>query len=119
MLSSRLSYPRTCSVSRDENDKPVVNGLALTPAQMAELAERGIPISTANAQLAYEDGDRSSSMDVQIEDRRGVDMADVWNAQQDARNRVKQAYQSAIQDSMYNEKMKDYVNSESGPESNG
>lgn len=119
MLTSRNSIPRTCSVKRDEHDKPVQNGLALTPAQMAEMAERGIPISTANAQLAYEEGDRSNSFDIPVEDKRGVDMADVWVAQQDARKRVKDAYLSAYQDSLFNEQInKQYGNSESGADAN-
>lgn len=119
MLTSRISTPRTCTAKRVEDDKPVQNGLALTPAQMADMAERGIPISTSNAQLAYDESDRVASFDLPVEDRRGVDIADVWVSQMDARKRVKDAYHQAREDSMFNEQMnKHYGNPESSPESN-
>lgn len=107
MLSSRQSIIRTCKALRNDQDKPVQSDLALTPAQMADLAEKGIPISTANAQLAYEDGTRSATFDIPIEERRGIDIADVWNTQQDARDKVVNAYQQAKKESIYLSKFAD------------
>lgn len=68
---------------RTEN--PTQHGLAYTPAKMKELADKGIPVSTMTVDDLYFDGDFNPSFDIGIEDIRGVDISDAWNAEQNAK----------------------------------
>lgn len=70
----------------DSVDLKVRGGLSVSPAEMMEYTARGIAISSSN--LAYFDGDTSSSMDVPLENARGVDAADVWQASQTAKKKL-------------------------------
>lgn len=75
----------------DNGFEKVVPGLSVSPSQMAKMAERGIPIS-AQSSDAFFDGVSNPSFDIPIEDRRGIDVNAVWNAQQDARKRIINAH---------------------------
>lgn len=84
----------------DDGFEKVVPGLSVSPSQMALMAEKGIPI-TAQLSDAFVDGVSNPPFDIPIEDRRGIDVNAVWNAQKDARKRIiaahkadKQAYDS-------------------------
>lgn len=81
---------RTCHIL-DNGHTKVVPGLAFTPAQMAKMAEKGIPISTQSADQ-FVDGSLNPSFDIPIEDRRGVDVNDVWNASKDAKAKIINAH---------------------------
>lgn len=57
----------------------VFNGQALTPAQMDEMRQRGTPISPANVdESLFYDGDINPKFEVNLADRRGVDIAEIW-----------------------------------------
>lgn len=64
--------------------------LAVTPAQMFEMAAHGVPISLQNA-ANFNDGDTNPSWTVAPERLRGVDMADLWQMQQSSRAKLKKA----------------------------
>jgi hypothetical protein len=67
--------------------------LAYTPAQMYEAAKAGVPISAQNiSQLPSDDFMDEESWIVPVEYRRGQDIADIWNAQRDARAKIVAAY---------------------------
>ena len=77
----------------NENLK-VVGGLAVTPAQMLDLTQRGIAISASN-NMQYVEGSEDPSFDLPIDARRGVDVNDVWDAQSTARRKLLNANKSA------------------------
>lgn len=79
-----------CDCKRHVDDLPVKNGLAITPSEMARLASQGIPISSGN--LPFVDGDKNPSWDILPENVRGVDVAELWTLQQEARMRIKMAH---------------------------
>lgn len=57
----------------------VFNGQALTPAQMDEMRQRGTPISPSNVdESLFYDGDVNPKFEVSLADRRGVDIAEIW-----------------------------------------
>lgn len=84
---------RTCTCARKAGELPVRGDLSYTPAQMYEAAKAGIPISAQNiSQLPSNDFTDEESWIVPIEYRRGQDIADIWNAQRDARAKIVAAY---------------------------
>lgn len=84
---------RTCSCKRKVGELPVRGDLAYTPAQMYEAAKAGISISSQNiSQLPASDFMDDNSWIVPVEYRRNTDIADVWNAQRDARSKIVAAY---------------------------
>lgn len=84
---------RTCTCTRKAGELPVRGDLSYTPTQMYEAAKAGVPISTQNiSQLPSNDFTDEESWIVPIEYRRGQDIADIWNAQRDARAKIVAAY---------------------------
>ncbi len=67
----------------------VQGGLAISPSQMSQLTERGIPISSQvlGAENFY-DGDVGPLSDVPVEFRRGVDISEIYEYQQRSRQKV-------------------------------
>lgn len=65
----------------------VADGLAMTPSQMDVMRRKGMPITLSNLNEQYFDGydPEHCKFDLPIGETRGVDMAEVWNAQKDAR----------------------------------
>ena len=72
----------------DENTN-VTQGLAVTPAQMLEMTEAGVAISAFG--LDYDEGSLdtfAATAQVPLERIRGIDVVDVWEAQQNARYKI-------------------------------
>ncbi len=66
------------------SDAPIVpQGLAVTPTQVASMTERGVAVTAANGNLSSSEGVPDPVL--LFEQRRGVDIADAWNASQDAK----------------------------------
>lgn len=69
----------------------VQSKLALTPAEMRQSMERGEPISSKFDDSAFYDGDNKTTVHLDPLDRRGLDINDVWEYQQNSRSRIKKA----------------------------
>lgn len=82
-----LTFGRTCSISSNVVI-PVQPNLAITPSQMAVLVDDGIPVSSSLLSGSFNDGVSNPSWDIPIDLRRGVDVAEVWNAQRSSRNNI-------------------------------
>lgn len=78
--------PRPCFIQ----ETPVVQGLAVTPSEVAKLTERGVAVSTGNSSLGYSEGVQDPALTVDM--MRGVDINDVWQAEQDSRSKLVGAY---------------------------
>jgi hypothetical protein len=71
--------------------------LSYTPAQMMKLAEKGVPVSQVNVdESQFYDGEVNPSWSVPIERDRGIDAADVWQAQQESRSKLRKAHRDDI-----------------------
>lgn len=77
---------------RHGDDLPVQSGLAVTPRQMMEMAEQGIPISSVNAEFMYDDGTRTLAFEPPLERQRRVELGDLWENEMDTRKKTKKLY---------------------------
>lgn len=83
----RLSHPK-----RHEDELPVYGNLAVTPKQMLEMSEKGIPISGQNLSMLPSDGSTNPGFDIPAEQLRGVDPAELWENSQIIKQRAKRAH---------------------------
>lgn len=84
----------TCCPRRQSDEVAPQDGLAYTVSDMASMLNSGMPISSQNMQLQATQGSNNPSWDVPLEYRRGVDVSEIWEAQQDSRHRVAKYYDS-------------------------
>lgn len=78
-------------IVRDEYEQIVQNGLALSPSEIMEMSQRGIPISTSNLRSLEVYKTSDDDMTVPMEFRRNHDMADMYQHRQDILGKVKKA----------------------------
>ena len=68
---------------------PVPDGLTLTPSQMDIMRKQGRPVSTMQLpEDMFFDG-ATKPTGITIENARGIDVNDVWQAQQAAKKKIK------------------------------
>lgn len=72
---------------------PVKQNQALTPAQIADYTAKGIAVSSSQ-NLVFDEGVPNPAP-LPLEQRRGIDVADVWNASKTASKKLKSAIKSA------------------------
>lgn len=66
----------------------VIPNLAITPSKMAELVDQGIPVSSSMLSGMAYDGVDNPSWDIPVDQKRGVDIAEVWQVQKTARKNI-------------------------------
>lgn len=72
-------------------------GQSVSPAQMSQLTERGIPISSQLLGAEnFDDGVEGPITDVPFVHRRGVDISDIYEYQQRSRSKI-QKYVNSIE----------------------
>lgn len=76
-IKYRAHGAKTCVCERRDGEPVVREGLAMTPADIARLTARGMPINQQNLGT-FQDGEPNPSPYVTSERRRGVDVADLW-----------------------------------------
>lgn len=79
-----------------EEDVKTVQGLAMTPAQMMSLAEKGIPISNQALNAEYYDGDSNIDWNVPLDRQRSVDVNEMWNKKEDVKKAMKKMTKEEI-----------------------
>lgn len=84
----------TCNCSRKSDFLAVRPNLAVTPAQMLELAKGGIPVSGPNVHNFF-DGVANPSFDVPLDRQRGVDIADMWTARYETNGKLVRYHKSS------------------------
>lgn len=67
--------------------KRTIAGLAMTPAQVAELTARGIPVSTKGMQEYYDESPNPMSFTVEPMFKRGADINQLWELEKDAQSK--------------------------------
>lgn len=82
-------FPRFSRPHTRDYETPVQSGLAVTPAQMLDLTARGIPISPANLGLQYDSGYSDLDFNTPLEYTRGVDIGQLWEERENAKQRIK------------------------------
>lgn len=76
-----------------EGDVTVKQNQALTPAQIADYTAKGIAVSSSQ-NLVFDEGVPNPGP-LPLEQRRGIDVADVWNASKTSSKKLKTAIKSA------------------------
>lgn len=79
----------TCCPTTRSDEEFVQDGLSYSVTEMAEMVEKGLPVSSIN-NMALQDsqGTLHPTWDVPLEKQRGVDIADIWEAQQRSRSSI-------------------------------
>lgn len=90
----KFSRPR-----RREGENIVQNDLSYTPSQMMELAEKGIAISNQSISADnFFDGVpiKESTFDLPMDQLRGIDVADCWQASESIKKKAKNGLKNDI-----------------------
>lgn len=104
MIGKRKRYYKS-AVTRvatcyQEDGKPKTrSGLSYTPAEMNEMMQKGIPVTNKNLENKFFDGDTNPEWNIDLMRQRGVDIADVWEAEQLAREKVRTARKEFLKQS--------------------
>lgn len=78
------------SVAKRRDDEAVVqNGLSVTPAEMMDLTNQGLAIGAYNQMVLDTVNVSDKDFHVPMEYQRHVDMADMWVASQDLREKIR------------------------------
>lgn len=83
--------PRRGVFHSTEQPIPVADGLSLTPSQMQQMSEHGIPIASNMNPELYDDGDTSLSVHLLSENLRGIDIAALWEHDKSSRAKLRAA----------------------------
>lgn len=93
------SNMRLASPKHDGTPATVVRqGLAYSPAQMAKALQEGRPISSPNIDRMFYDGKPDPSFIVDLERKRGADIAELWNEQKAVRAKIAKFKKSQLKD---------------------
>ena len=82
---------RLATCKRKLGERQVRGGLAITPAQVLKMAEQGLPV-TAQMNANMVDGHVKSDFNIPLEERRGIDMAQIWQEEHTSRKKLKSAH---------------------------
>lgn len=80
------------SCKRRIGETVVQNGLSVTPSDVLKMAESGIPASAQMNSLMI-DGHTGSDWNIPLEERRGIDIAQMWQASNDIRAKFRKAHE--------------------------
>lgn len=98
-LSCRsLGALHPCDIKRTEDDIEVQDGLAMTPAMVEQMTAAGVPLSQPLA-MGFFDGYKTLDFDPGVLGRRGTDIIDAWNAEQDSRKKMRDHAQTVLSSS--------------------
>lgn len=91
MKKVRMHY---CTAKRRDGEIIVQNGLAITPAEVLRNAEIGIPVSSMMVSGQFFDGTDKLDFQPDLSERRGIDIADLWQARRESIRKFNEAYNS-------------------------
>lgn len=89
------SCPPRCNYQRNSVNFPIKTeqGLALTPSMVADLTQKGLAVNSNIGNLQFDDG-CPNPPGVLLEQRRGIDANDVWNASKSAKKKLQSVINS-------------------------
>lgn len=91
MFAKKNKPIKFATLKTRETDPQIVPHAAFDLADLDQMRKQGVGISTSNAENLYYDGDVNCSFDVPLDMQRGVDINDLWNADQSTRRRMSKA----------------------------
>lgn len=86
------------SCRRDYRVSPihVQSHLSVSPAEMLDMSEHGIAISSYQDSSKFIDGDTSPLIDIAVENRRGFDVNQAWNLSQESKSKLRKAVKMSL-----------------------
>lgn len=82
---------RFAHCNAQKGEELVQSGLAYTPAEMYDLAKQGKPIgSQILPDDNFDDGEPMCKTEVSLDNQRGIDINQAWEATKDAQSKFKQ-----------------------------
>ena len=78
-----------------EDDQVVRQGLSYTPADMARLTERGMPVNSLLTGKNIIEGEDNPSFDITSDRQRYADVADLWEEHMNLRDKARKAAKAA------------------------
>lgn len=91
-VNYREYISKPCCPQRAEGELEVFGNLAVTPAQMMKMAEKGIPISGQNLSMMPEEGSSNPTWDLPLDQIKGVDPAQLWEESQIIKEKARLAH---------------------------
>lgn len=85
------SVTRLASCKCKDEIKRTIGGLAMTPRQVAEMAARGVPVTSQAAAGIYDENQSPTNYIVEPLYKRGADINQLWEMEKDAQNRFLRA----------------------------
>ena len=79
---------RSTCLPREDELKTQPN-LSYTTGEMFDMWKRGVPINNEHAADRFFDGTKDCTFEIPLTDKRGIDVSDVWEAQQASRNKFR------------------------------
>lgn len=89
-------YVKSVSDERINDVIPTVNGASYSPSDMRRMTLAGSPVSTAVYDSFFYDGTPDSS-EVLPEDKRGVDVVEMWDLSKSAKKKIRNAHTSELE----------------------
>lgn len=90
--SGRKGHIAMCE--RCENELVVRESQSYSPADMARLHERGMPVNSVNTAQAIIEGEENPSFDISSDRKRHVDVCDLWEEHMQIRDKARKAAQA-------------------------
>lgn len=91
-----LRYHKTCTITDDNAYIKTTSNLSTTPADIRRLVAQGIPVSSSNASSFCDGVAGVGALPLAIDERRGVDIVDAWNASRDAQSKLVSAHKADV-----------------------
>lgn len=86
-----ISNPILCEIDSELDREFTVSGLAITPAQVAEMSNKGISVSIPNLDFMDSDGAPKNDYNISPMFQRGMTREQLWQLQRQARQNVMRA----------------------------
>lgn len=91
-IANRIPRQTLCKIVRSNDETPVQDGLAVSPATMYDMTKKGIPISTQNQpDNLFDNTDSNNSFFIPVDRKRGVDIVQLWETEQTIKKKTRKA----------------------------
>ena len=94
-----VNVSRFATCVRRKDEIATQPNLAYTTGEMYNMWKNGVPIDNQNNVSMFDDGTTGKNLSLPLERRRGVDPADLWQAQMASRSKVRKAWKNGVEES--------------------
>lgn len=94
------NYLNLASCKVKDEIKRTIPGLSMTPAQVSEMAARGVPV-TSQIAVMYDENQSPTNFEVEPMLKRGADINQLWELEQSSRDKVLSARKKDIRNNGY------------------